>query len=221
VLEGVITGTHHGAFLGRPGTRKLVGCQFVLFSWVKRGEIKKSFLCGNPLAVIEQMKADGADRGIPDGLEVPEKPEVVISAGNPAQVEAVKSFFRTFASGDMAVQLGLMADDVVVHAYGDGKVVRGLAALKQALLKERQIFDGKIEVEHTLAAGPYVVALVHVQGKLRGNLGPLRATGKSFSERGVDVFRFEKGRIKEWDNYRNLMDLMSQLGLYPPPKPSK
>jgi predicted ester cyclase len=216
VFEGVITGTHHGDFLGQEGTMKKLGCQLVIFSWVKDEKIQKSFICGNPLAVLKQMKSSA--QGLPKGLTIPERPEVLAAPGNPARVEAVREFFKTFETADLATLSKLVASDVAIHAYGDGREISGLESLMLALVKEREAFEGKIDVEEAVAVGPYVAALVYVHGTLKGKLGGGKSGGNPIAERGVDVFRFEGGKIKEWDNYRNLMDLLTQAGLFPPPE---
>jgi predicted ester cyclase len=216
VFEGVITGTHHGDFFGQEGTMKKLGCQIVVFSWVKDDKIQKSFICGNPLAVLKQMKSSA--KGLPEGLVIPDKPEVLAAPGNPARIEAVREFFKTFETADLATLSKLVASDVAIHAYGDGREISGLESLMLALVKEREAFEGKIDVEEAVAVGPYVAALVHVHGTLKGKLGAGKSGGNPIAERGVDVFRFEGGRIKEWDNYRNLMDLLTQAGLFPPPE---
>jgi len=216
VFEGVITGTHHGDFLGQEGTMKKLGCQLVMFSWIKDEKIQKSFICGNPLAVLKQMKSSA--KGLPEGLVIPDKPEVLSVPGNPVRIEAVREFFKTFETADLAKLSKLVASDVAIHAYGDGREISGLESLMLALVKEREAFEGKIDVEEAVAVGPYVAALVHVHGKLKGKLGGGKSGGNPIAERGVDVFRFEGGKIKEWDNYRNLMDLLTQAGLFPPPE---
>jgi predicted ester cyclase len=216
VFEGVITGTHHGDFLGQEGTMKRLGCQFVVFAWMQDKKIRKSFICANPLAVLKQMKS--ASKGLPEGLIIPDKPEVLATPGTPARIEAVKTFFETFETADLAMLAKLVAPDVAIHAYGDGREISGLESLMLALVKEREAFEGKIDVEEAVAVGPYVAALVYVHGTLKGKLGAGKAGGNPIAERGVDVFRFEGGKIKEWDNYRNLMDLLKQAGLFPPPE---
>jgi predicted ester cyclase len=216
VFEGVITGTHHGDFLGREGSMKKLGCHLAIFSWVKDNRIQKSFICGNPLAVLKQMKS--AAKTLPPGLIVPDKPEVLAAPGNPARVEAVRTFFRSFETADLAMFSKLVASDVAIHAYGDGREISGLESLMLAMVKEREAFDGRIDVEEAVAVGPYVAALVHVHGTLRGGLGAGKSGGNPISVRGVDVFRFQGGKIKEWDNHRNLMDLLKQVGLFPPPE---
>jgi predicted ester cyclase len=216
VFEGVITGTHHGDFLGQEGTMKKLGCQVVMFSWVKDDKIQKSFICGNPLAVLKQMKS--STKGLPEGLVIPDRPEVLAAPGNAVRIEAVKEFFMTFETADLATLSKLVASDVAIHAYGDGREISGLESLMLALVKEREAFEGKIDVEEAVAVGPYVAALVYVHGTLKGKLGGGKSGGNPIAERGVDVFRFEGGKIKEWDNYRNLMDLLTQAGLFPPPE---
>ena len=216
VFEGVITGTHHGDFLGQEGTMKKLGCQLAVFSWVKDDKIQKSFICGNPLAVLKQMKS--AAKTLPKGLIIPDKPEVLAAPGNPERIKAVRTFFKTFETGDLAMLSKVVAPDVAIHAYGDGREINGLESLMLALVKEREAFEGKIDVEEAVAVGPYVAALVYVHGTLKGKLGAGRSGGNPIAERGVDVFRFEGGKIKEWDNYRNLLDLLTQAGLFPPPE---
>jgi predicted ester cyclase len=216
VFEGVITGTHHGDFLGQEGTMKKLGCQLVMFSWVKENQIQKSFICGNPLAVLKQMKS--AAKTLPKGLSIPDRPEVLAAPGNPVRIEMVKSFFKTFETADLSMLSELAASDVMIHAYGDGREISGLESLMLALVKEREAFEGKIDVEEAVAVGPYVAALVYVHGTLKGKLGSGKSGGNPIAERGVDVFRFQGGKITEWDNYRNLMDLIKQAGLFPPPE---
>jgi predicted ester cyclase len=216
IFEGVITGTHHGDFLGQEGTMKKLACQLAMFSWVKDEKIQKSFICGNPLAVLKQMKSPA--RGLPEGLVIPDKPEVLAAPGNPVRIEAVRTFFKTFETADLAMLAKLVAADVAIHAYGDGREISGLESLMLALVKEREAFEGQIDVEEAVAVGPYVAALVYIHGTLKGKLGAGKAGGSPIAERGVDVFRFEGGKIREWDNYRNLMDLLTQAGLFPPPE---
>ena len=135
-----------------------------------------------------------------------------------SQIEVVKALFNTFESVDWSVLPGVIAPDVVVHAYGDGKEIRGLEDLRLALIKERESLEGRIEIKEIVSVGPIVGAQIFLQGELKRDSGPLKATGRVFAEHGVDIFRLKDGKITEWDNYRNWMDLMAQLGLFPPPR---
>jgi ketosteroid isomerase-like protein len=215
LLEGVLTGTQQGKILDRVATQRKVGTQLALFAWVADGKIHQSFLCGNPLSVLKQIDAtsDGYQ-----GPVAPAQPQIVTAESNPALVAATRQFYRDFQDGNLAAVAELMAPGVVIHAYGDGAEIRGLEAVQRVLANEHQLFDGTAAVEEAMSAGPYVVAIVRVMGTVKGDIGTQKVSGKSFNERGIDVFRFEGGRIVEWDNYRNQMDFKTQLGIFPPPK---
>jgi ketosteroid isomerase-like protein len=218
LAEILVTGTQLGEFLEQPVSQRRVGCQLAVFAWVRDQKIHKAIVCGNPLAVVRQIQApEGDRRWLPPA---PIRSERVEGSGSTAQVEAVKAFFQTFETGDLAALTSQVHEDVVVYAFGDGKRLDGLDALRLTLVREREAFEGEIAVEHAIAAGPYVGAIVQVRGSLKTDVGPLKATGRHFAERGIDVFRFEGGKIQEWDNYRNLLDLMRQLGLWPPQPPA-
>ncbi|MBW2703100.1 MAG: ester cyclase [Deltaproteobacteria bacterium] len=208
VLEAVISGTHQGTFLGQAPTQRLVGCQIAVFCWIEDQKIKRAFVVGNPDTVLRQMTMDPAKA--PAIPEVPEHPVLYSTPGAPDNAKAVKDFFKAFEKGDWERMGQLVSPKIVVWSFGDGQQYAGFKRLQSTLSKEQEALEGHVEVLQTMAAGPYVAILVEVKGKLLKNLGPLRA-GKSFFEKGVDVFRFERGKIIEWRNYRNQADLIAQL----------
>lgn len=77
--------------------------------------------------------------------------------------------------------------------------------------------DQKIVNEMLIAEGNLVAAYSTYSGTLTGPMGNFPATGKSMSMKFVSFFRIENNRIAEiwveWDN----LNMLSQLGLYPPP----
>ena len=208
VLEAVISGTHQGTFMGQAATQRLVGCQSAVFCWIEDQKIKRAFVVGNPDTVIRQMTMDPAKT--PAIPEVPEHPVLYSTPGAPDNAKAVKEFFKTFEKGDWKRMGQLVSPKIVVWSFGDGQQYAGFKRLQETLSKEQAALEGHVEILQTMAAGPYVAILVKVEGKLLKNLGPLRA-GRSFYEKGVDVFRFERGKITEWRNYRNQADLIAQL----------
>ena len=208
VLEGVLLGTHQGKFLGVDPTGRKAGCQFALYAWVENGKIKRSFLVGNPQTVLKQLtEAEGKAPPVPDA---PEQPVLSRDPGDTTQIEKVKAFFAAFDAGDWTKLGDLVAEDVVVYAYGDGKKLSGKKALLGILGQEHDALQGQAQVLHAMTTGPWVAIHIEVSGQLVKDLGPLKA-GPAFSEEGVDVFFFEGGKIKEWRNYRNQADLMAQL----------
>jgi predicted ester cyclase len=211
IIEAVVSGTHQGKFLEQEASMNKVVCQLALFAWIENDQIKKSFLCGNPLSVLKQINA--SDKFLPIIPEIPTEPKIIAASASAENIRKVESFYQIFKEGNWPALSSLMALDVVVSAYGDGKKISGIQAITQAIQKERQAFEGEIEIMQSVSSGPYVAAFVKISGKLKHAVGPLKSVGKSFSEYGIDIFHFENGKIKKWDNYRNLMDLMKQLDI--------
>ncbi|HOX43188.1 MAG TPA: ester cyclase [Myxococcota bacterium] len=212
------SGTHQAEFLGVPASQKRIDFHFALLGQVREGRLARTHVVGNGLALLRQLKGDAEH--LPPGPVVPERPELAVGPGPEAQVAAVRALFEAFDTGDVAALKALVTEDVSVLALGDGKLLSGSAELGEALLQERQAFQGGVRIERVFAAGDCAAALVVVEGKLIGDTGPYKASGRSFREAGLDVFRFSGGKIRTWNNYRNVLDVLTQLGLFPPPAPA-
>lgn len=78
--------------------------------------------------------------------------------------------------------------------------------------------DQKVTAEMLIAEGDKVAAYATYTGTLTGPMGDFPATGKSMASKFMTIFRIEEGRISEiwveWDN----LSMLTQLGLFPPPK---
>ena len=81
--------------------------------------------------------------------------------------------------------------------------------------------DQKIVNEMLISEGNLVAAYSTYSGTLTGPMGNFPATGKSMSMKFVSFFRVENNKIAEiwveWDN----INMLSQLGLFPPPPPGQ
>ena len=214
VAQVVLSGTQLGEFMGREVSSKRISVPVAMFAKTDAGKIKEAFLCGNPLTVLNQIEGTQKAAVLPPPS--PASQRVLRSPGFAHNVRLIQDFFEIFDTGDLARLSALVDKKVVVQAFGDGKTVTGLDTMRRTLVAERVAFEGRIEVEKAFGVGSYVAALVRVYGTLKSDVGPLKATGKSFAERGIDIFSIKDGKIVSWDNYRNLMDLMRQLGIYPP-----
>ena len=78
--------------------------------------------------------------------------------------------------------------------------------------------DQRINTKMLIAEGDLVAAYATYTGTLTGPMGEFPATGKSAELNFLTIFRIEEGRIAEiwveWDN----IAMLTQLGLFPPPK---
>ena len=79
--------------------------------------------------------------------------------------------------------------------------------------------DQKITVEMLIAEGDLVAAYATYSGTMTGPMADFPPTGKSTASKFMSIFRIEEDRIAElwveWDN----LNMLSQLGLFPPPTP--
>jgi len=79
--------------------------------------------------------------------------------------------------------------------------------------------DQKIVNEILISEGNYVATYSTYFGTLTGPMGDFPATGKSLEMKFLSIFRIENDRIAEvwveWDN----VNMLTQLGLFPPPSP--
>lgn len=78
--------------------------------------------------------------------------------------------------------------------------------------------DGKVRAEEVIDAGDVVVSVLAMEGTNDGPLGPMPASGRRFSTRGVQILHFDNdGNIVAHDNFFDQLSLMVQLGFAEPP----
>jgi PhnB protein len=80
--------------------------------------------------------------------------------------------------------------------------------------------DIQLEVTDLFTVKEKAAARVRVSGTQKGPFAGSPGTGRSVVWTGVDIFRFENGRIAERWNYRDLLGLYSQLGILENPMTS-
>ena len=141
--------------------------------------------------------------------------------------EANKSVVREFF--EEVVNAGNLdrADELVSPSYiehqelpgGEGR--QGIEVAKGFLSLMRGAFpDFRFEVEDLIAEGDKVAARVIVSGTHLGEMMGLAPTGKRVSTSGIEVFRFEDGKMAEhWAAFEAL-DMLQQIGMVPIPGPT-
>jgi predicted ester cyclase len=93
------------------------------------------------------------------------------------------------------------------------KGTKGVKAYLTTFFKA--IPDLKQDKTVQIAAGDLVVTEGVLQGTLKGNLGPLKATNKPISMHFVDIIQVKDGKAAKLTTYANSMELM------PPPAAPK
>ena len=138
--------------------------------------------------------------------------------GNPMGVEAHKALVRRFYEdvwdrGNLDVADEVFAHDYVRHDLRPTAAPPGPEGQKKVAAAFREAFpDLRFNVELVLAEGDYVAARWTATGTHSGSWGELAPTGRSVQYTGVNIFRFENGRVAEIWNYRDDLGLREQLG---------
>ncbi len=119
---------------------------------------------------------------------------------------------------DPAAADELLADDVVLHAvrafgegYGRETVKEGFSAFLSSFAERHT------DVEDLIAEGDRIVARHTHHLKHVNEVYGIAPTGKQLSVWGIDIFRFENGKIAEWWIIDDNLGMMEQLGAIPNP----
>jgi predicted ester cyclase len=107
--------------------------------------------------------------------------------------------------------------DIIIHDPVAGEL-RGLEAFKGVFAFFRQAFpEQRSELLQYLAEGDYV-ALLHIHHAVNnGSFNGRPPTGRTVVVPGVELFRFERGKIAEFWRFDADLSLMMQLGALPVP----
>ena len=140
--------------------------------------------------------------------------------GDPPAIDATanKALIRRFytevwGDGNLDVCDEVFAPDYVRHDLRAGTAAPGPEGQKQIAAAFRSAFpDLTWDVELLVAEGDYVVGRWTASGTHRGHWGGVAPTGRHATFSGVNIFRFDGGKVVEIWNHRDDLGLMEQLG---------
>jgi steroid delta-isomerase-like uncharacterized protein len=125
-------------------------------------------------------------------------------------------FDEVWSNGNLDVADELLADAYVFHdPMAPG--IRGPEGFKRMVAMYRAGYpDLRFTVEDQLAEGDKVATRWSCEGTHRGELLGIPATGKRTNTSGIDIARFEEGKIVEdWSRW-DALGWLQQLGVVPP-----
>ena len=133
---------------------------------------------------------------------------------NKAIARRVREELWTTASAATAQEL--YAADAVFH-HNDPMTPdfgRGPEAARQTVTLYRTAFpDARCAVEEIIAEGDLVAVRWTARATHQGQLGATAATGKQVTVTGIDIYRFEGGKIKEETINWDTLGMFHQLGV--------
>jgi steroid delta-isomerase-like uncharacterized protein len=124
---------------------------------------------------------------------------------------------EVFNAGNLELINELFATSFVEH--DPSNPLPGLEGVKQLVTMYRSGFpDLHFTIEDWIAEGDKVAARFTAWGTHKGLLMGIPPTGKQATVTGIDILRFENGKITEhWGN-QDLLGMMQQLGVIPAPE---
>ncbi|MFF1360030.1 ester cyclase [Streptomyces sp. NPDC058297] len=128
-------------------------------------------------------------------------------------IAAQTAFGEAVNSGNLAAIADVVAPGSIDHdaAPGQGPGAEGYQAMFGDL--RRAFPDLHVEVEHLLATEDELAFAYTVTGTHRGELAGHAPTGRSVSFRGMQISRFEDGKLVERWGSSDELGMMRQLGL--------
>jgi steroid delta-isomerase-like uncharacterized protein len=116
--------------------------------------------------------------------------------------------------GDMEAMNGLIAEDCIEHTPDPEITEKGLAGVKQMMMKYHTAFpDMKTTIYSMTAEGDMVTIHYNMKGTNSGPMGNMPATNKTVDVDGVDMVKMKDGKAIEHWGYTQEMKMMTQLGV--------
>lgn len=128
--------------------------------------------------------------------------------------QAVEEYWTEAMRGNVDALDELFAEDAVYRE--PGTEVRGLEEIKAHMEGWQEGFpDFEFEVEEAVAEDDVVITYFKGSGTHDGEFRGISPTGNSFEGEGVQIDRFEDGKVVEEINLWDNLTLVEQLGIDP------
>ena len=220
---GQIAGRQHGELFGFPPTGRMMRVWGVNFFRMEDDKIIERWGQFDVLTMMQQL-------GLAPGPPTPEAPEERPEYGDPhragredsSNIEANKAVYRRMVEevvnqGKMDVIPELFHPDYVDHVAPPGSTP-GMAGVSEIFTMFRTGFpDVKFNIDQMVGEGSYVATLVHGEGTQTGQFIQFPPSGKHAVWRSVGFFRVDDGLIREHWGIPDLLGLLIQIGIIPPP----
>jgi predicted ester cyclase len=220
---GQIAGRQSGELFGFPSKGRRMRVWGVNFFRMEGDQIIERWGQFDVLTKMQQL-------GLAPGPETPEAPAEGPTYGDPrrasredgGEIEANKAVYRRMVDevvnqGHFDVVDEIFHPDYLDHAAPPG-TPPGLDGVKAIFGMFRTGFpDLKFQIDQMVGEGSYVATLVHGEGTQTGQFIQFPPSGKHAVWRSVGFFRVEGGQIREHWGIPDLLGLLIQIGIIPPP----
>lgn len=130
----------------------------------------------------------------------------------------MRYYNEVWAKGDPAPLDELLADDYVDHNPMPGIGADKASAAQVVTMIMGDATDVDMDIQKVIGEGDYLAAHWKMDWTQKGNfMGAIPADGKRLSIEGHDFYRMANGKIAEIWHVEDVMSVMAQLGMVPPP----
>jgi predicted ester cyclase len=220
---GMISGRQTGEMFGFPPQNRRMRVWGVNFFKMVDGQTAERWGQFDVLTMMQQL-------GVAPGPPAPEAPAEAPAYGDPrragredsSNIAANKDVYRRMVEevvnqGKFEVVDEIFHPDYVDHVAPPG-TTPGLAGVKEIFNMFRTGFpDVQFHIDQMVGEGNYVATLVHGEGTQTGQFIQFPPSGKHAVWRSVGFFRVEDGKIREHWGIPDLLGLLIQIGVIPPP----
>jgi steroid delta-isomerase-like uncharacterized protein len=129
--------------------------------------------------------------------------------------QLVLQFYEeVWGEGNLEFAKEVFHENYVRHDLRQGNPVAGAAGQMQIARDFRTAFpDLQIQIDLVFGDEEYIAARWTMTGTHTAQWGDIQPTNKKASFSGVNLFRFENGKVAEIWNHRDDLGLMQQLGV--------
>ena len=111
----------------------------------------------------------------------------------------------------------LVAEDYVLHdsSMPEEGWPGGPDGFREMAEMGAEMIDGSLELEQVIPAGEYVVSRWRQTGRFTGGMGSIEPTDEDVTVSGIEIDRFEDGKLAEAWQEVNMLDLLMKAGVVP------
>src|SRR5690349_13080541 len=130
----------------------------------------------------------------------------------------VRRFYEEIDKGNIGIVDELVAEDYIDHSPPPiPDLPKGREGVKQAFRVFQQATPGYHRIEDQIAEGDKVVTRLTSIGKHEGDLPGAPRTGNDMKMTSITIHRIENGKLKEKWSEKDMIALLTQLGVMKPP----
>lgn len=125
-----------------------------------------------------------------------------------------ESLAKVFTTGDMKLAVATFDPLIRMRSPVLPQEAVGIQNVAGFIATNLSAFpDLRVHINEVLVSGDRMAVTFQISGTHRGALGELMPTGRAFSADGMAWAKVENGKILEWRDHWNALDLYAALGL--------